>query len=92
MMTLIILSAMKGQNSPSEIPGILLPAISILLYLTLVARPLSVYVLMQPFRAPLAQQAMIAWVGLRGATSIVFASIATVEDAYTSSTSFSVSF
>lgn len=77
---------------PSEIPGILLPAISILLFLTLVARPLSVFVLMQPFRAPLAQQAMIAWAGLRGATSIVFAIIATVDDAYTKNDVFHIVF
>lgn len=47
--------------------------------LALVARPLATLVTLAPFRVPLREQAVIAWVGLRGATPIVLATFPLVE-------------
>lgn len=76
---------------PSQMPSIILPAAAIALFLTFVARPAAVTVIMKPFGAKWKQIALISWAGLRGATSIVFAIMATVDDAYMKMT-FSISF
>ncbi len=50
------------------------------LFLTFVARPLSVYASAVWFRVPLRQQAFLSWAGLRGAVPIVLATIPLSED------------
>lgn len=59
--------------TPVELPAVLLPALGIMLFLTLAARPLVVAVLLAPFRAAWRQIGLVSWSGLRGAASIVFA-------------------
>ncbi len=58
---------------PHKIPEILLPAILITAFLTFIARPLAVSLIMLPFKAPWNQIMYISSAGLRGAASIVFA-------------------
>lgn len=59
--------------TPSNLPGVLLPAICIFLFL-LVARPVAVTAILAPFRKyPINQIGLISFVGLRGVASIVFA-------------------
>lgn len=77
---------------PSQIPDIIIPAIAIVMFLTFIARPIAVACIMLPFKAPLAQQAVISWAGFRGATSIVFAIMATVDTAYTKNDVFHIVF
>lgn len=77
---------------PSQMPSIILPAASIALFLTFVARPAAVTVIMKPFGAKWKQIALISWAGLRGATSIVFAIMATVDDAYMKNDVFHIVF
>ena len=59
--------------TPSEFPAIALQAIGLGLFLMFVARPLAVAVCLLPFRFSLREIAFIAWVGLRGAVSILLA-------------------
>ena len=59
--------------TPSRLPSVLLPALVIAGFLTILARPIVVGVLLTPFRARLRQQLLVSWSGLRGATSAVFA-------------------
>lgn len=51
-------------------------AIAIMLFMTIIARPLSVYGLMAPFRLKGNQLKMISLTGIRGAAAIVFAILA----------------
>lgn len=61
---------------PSKLPEIMLPALAIALFLTFIARPLSVFVLLTPFGCKVRQQILVSFAGLRGAASIVFAIMA----------------
>lgn len=58
---------------PSQMPRILIPAVLIFLFLTIIARPVSTMAILAPFRSKFKQQLLVSWAGLRGATSIVFA-------------------
>ncbi len=58
---------------PHLLPRLFLPALSIALFLTLLARPLAVFLILLPFGSSLRQCLLVAWSGLRGAASIVFA-------------------
>jgi cell volume regulation protein A len=59
--------------TPSEFVSVLPASIGIALFLTVVARPLAVWVCLLPFGFSRQEMAFIAWVGLRGATSILLA-------------------
>lgn len=58
---------------PSQLPGVFLPAVEVALFLTFVGRPAVVALLLAPFKAGPGQVLTVAWAGLRGAASIVFA-------------------
>ena len=65
--------------NPIELPAVLLPALAIMAFLTLVARPAVVSLLLLPFRPSLAQVGVVSWAGLRGVASLVFAIMAVLE-------------
>lgn len=75
---------------PSRMLEIMPYGLLIALVLTFIARPLAVGIILTPFRCPLKQQILVAWSGLRGAASIVFAIIATVSPAYTKNDLFHI--
>ncbi len=45
-----------------------------------VARPIATALALTPYRVPVRQQALVAWVGLRGATPIILATFPLVAD------------
>lgn len=57
--------------TPSQFPAVALPAIAIAVFLTLIARPVAVWLCLLPFRYRPDETAFISWVGLRGAVSIL---------------------
>jgi potassium/hydrogen antiporter len=59
--------------SPSEFLGVLLNALLLAAFLIIVARPLSVWLCLLPFRFTRAEALFTGWVGLRGAVSILLA-------------------
>ncbi len=67
--------------TPSRLPAVAFTGLMIALFLTFVARPLTVFLTMTPFRSKFNQQALVAWSGMRGAASIVFAILAVVDPA-----------
>ena len=58
---------------PHLLPKLFLPTLLIALFLTLIARPAAVFLILLPFRSSLRQCLLVSWSGLRGAASIVFA-------------------
>jgi cell volume regulation protein A len=58
---------------PSQIVPVFGIGMLISLFLILVARPISVYLSLLPFKASLRKKMYLSWVGLRGAVPIVFA-------------------
>lgn len=64
---------------PSQLADTAGRALLLVAVLAFVARPLATVVTLAPFRVPLREQAVIAWVGLRGATPIVLATFPLVE-------------
>ncbi|MGO4633232.1 potassium/proton antiporter [Streptomyces sp. 2RAF24] len=65
--------------TPHELVNDFWPAIVIGLVLTMVARPMEVFVSLLPFRIPWQEQALMSWAGLRGAVPIILATIPMVS-------------
>ena len=61
---------------PREAPSILLTGMLIFLFLTFIARPAAVFLLLSFFKSGINQCLLVSWAGLRGVASIVFAIIA----------------
>ena len=59
-----------GGNGYSKV---FLPSAAIMVFLTLIGRPLAVTVLLGSFRSLWGQIGTVSWAGLRGGASIVFA-------------------
>lgn len=70
--------------NPKEMLNVLLVAISIGIFMMFIARPIAVFLCLQPFRMPFKAKLFLSWVGLRGAVPIIFATypvIAGIDDA-----------
>ncbi|MFI5620803.1 potassium/proton antiporter [Streptomyces sp. NPDC051567] len=65
--------------TPHELVNDFWPAVIIGLVLTMVARPLEVFVSLLPFRIPWQEQVLMSWAGLRGAVPIILATIPMVS-------------
>lgn len=61
---------------PHKMPAVMASALAIAAFLTLVSRPITVLLLLKPFRCSLKQCLLVSWAGLRGAASSVFAIMA----------------
>lgn len=62
--------------TPSKMPEIIGQSLLIALFLTFIGRPLAVFISMTIFKAKFRQQLFVAWTGMRGVASIVFAIVA----------------
>jgi potassium/hydrogen antiporter len=65
--------------TPSQFPTLAPQALGIALFLTFVARPIAVWLCLLPFNYKPNETAFIAWVGLRGAVSILLAILPRAE-------------
>ena len=80
LMQVIIFFLLGLLARPADLGKVILPALAIFAFMLLVARPASVGAVLAPFRKyPLRQMALVSFVGLRGAASIVFAILAGVN-------------
>lgn len=63
--------------NPHELPAVVAPGIILGVFIILVARPVAVFISLLPFRQfSFKARLYIAWVGLRGAVPIIFATMA----------------
>ena len=92
MMQIALFFVIGLLSFPSQIPQVIVPSLLIALFLTFIARPAAVFLILTPFRMPFKQQLLVAWSGLRGAASIVFAIYAVVSPAYTKTDIFHIVF
>ena len=92
MMQMLLFFLLGLLSFPSQLPQILPVALLIALFLTFIARPLTVFLLLTPFKSPIRQQLLVSWAGLRGAASIVFAVMATISPASTNNDIFHIVF
>lgn len=81
LMQVLIFFMLGLLARPEQMTKVIMPAALIFLFLMLVARPLAVFPILSSFRKyPFRQQAFVSFVGLRGASSIVFAIFATISE------------
>lgn len=76
----ILLFFLLGLLSyPHILWEVALPAVAIALFMIILVRPVSMFVLLRPFKISMQKWGLVSWAGLRGAASIVFAIIAVAE-------------
>lgn len=92
MMQIVLFFLLGLLAFPSQIVEVIAPAVLITLFLTFIARPLTVFICLTPFKVPIKHQLFVSWCGLRGAASIVFAIMTVVSAAYTKNDIFHIVF
>lgn len=92
LMQMLIFFLLGLLSFPSRLPAVALTGLFVALFLTFVARPLAVALLLTPFGAKINQQLLVSWAGLRGAASIVFAIMAIVSGVQTEHDLFHIVF
>lgn len=73
LMQILLFFALGLLAFPSHLPNVIAKGVGIALFLTFVARPLAVTLILKPFGYSFKKIALVSWVGLRGAASVVFA-------------------
>ncbi|MEE1085748.1 MAG: potassium/proton antiporter [Schaedlerella sp.] len=61
---------------PNELPEFIPTALAVVAFLTVIARPVAVFLLLIPLKCSIPQCLLVSWAGLRGASSSVFAIMA----------------
>lgn len=92
LMQMVLFFLLGLLSFPSKLGSVAPAAIFIALFLTFVARPIAVFLILSPFKSPINQQLLVSWAGLRGAASIVFAIIAVINPAYMENDIFHIIF
>ena len=93
LMQVIIFFLLGLLARPALLHKAILPALAIFMFMLLVARPVAVMGILTPFKKyPLRQQALVSFVGLRGAASIVFAILAVTDNPLVENDIFNIVF
>lgn len=92
LMQILLFFTLGLLSFPSQLHNVLVPGALISIFMFLVARPVATFVILTPFKVPLKSQILVAWVGLRGAASIVFAIFAVNSGALVNNDIFHIVF
>lgn len=90
LMQVLIFFLLGLLSFPSQMIYNIVPAIAIAVFLTFIARPISVFAVLAPFKCSIRQQLFVSAAGLRGAASIVFAIMIFISPVYTKSDIFNI--
>jgi len=77
---------------PSQILPVFFPSLLIFLFLTFVARPISIFSILTPMKCSIPQQLLVSFAGVRGAASIVFATMVIVSSVSPQNDVFHITF
>jgi cell volume regulation protein A len=89
----IVMFVMLGLlATPSSFAEVAVPAVLLALVLIVLARPVAAWVSLAPFRFSADETTFVAWVGLRGAVSLLLALVPMLHDLPESRTLFNVAF
>ncbi len=78
--------------TPSEFPGVAIPGLALAAFLIFIARPLAIWLCLLPFRFSRYEVAFIAWVGLRGAVSVLLSILPVIGGLANGQVFFNVTF
>ena len=92
LMQILLFFLLGLLATPSALPSVALPALAVAVFLTFVARPLSVFIIMKLCGGSLRQIGLISWSGIRGAASIVFTIMAVINPAVGGDTLYHIVF
>ena len=92
MMQMVVVFLLGLVSFPSQMPAVAGPAVAIVLFLTLVARPAAVFALLAPFGGSVRRRLLVSFAGLRGAASIVFAVMPVISPVHTDNDLFHIVF
>ncbi|TKZ35787.1 potassium/proton antiporter [Brachyspira catarrhinii] len=73
LMQMVLFFLLGLLSTPQNILPAAYTAIPVVLFITFIARPIAVAVLLTPFKVSFKKQLLVMWAGLRGAASIAFA-------------------
>ena len=83
LMQMVLFFLLGLLSFPSQLPAVAPTALAVALFLTFLARPIAVTLILGPFRSSLGQILLVSWSGMRGAASIVFSILAVTSPAVT---------
>lgn len=93
LMETILFLVLGLQVFITDLPGVVLEGLLVSVFLILFARPIGVFVSFLPFkRISVRKKLLVSWVGLRGATPIVFALLPYVQGVPDSQLFFNMAF
>ncbi|MGH4050767.1 MAG: potassium/proton antiporter [Clostridium sp.] len=92
LMQIMLFFILGLLSFPSHLQSLLVPGILISLFLIFIARPIAAFGILGFFKIPLKHKLFISWVGIRGASSIVFAILAVTSQAVMQSDIFHIVF
>lgn len=92
LMQMLLFFLLGLLSFPSQIPDVAITGLLIALFLTFVARPIAVFLILTPLKSVFKQQLLVSWAGMRGAASIVFAIMTVIDPAITNNDIFHIVF
>ena len=92
LMQMMLFFLLGLLSFPSQLPAIAGTALCIAIFLNFVARPVATFLILMPFSCKLKQTLVVAWSGMRGAASIVFAIMTVINPAVTDNDIFHIVF